>query len=266
MTIPAHEGASAHEVYALRYSHRDAVVQEHFYRADPCSDPMPMSYYTWLIRTDDGPVVVDTGYTRQTAEERGREYFGTPLETLRRLGVDPDEVRYVVLTHFHIDHTGHVDSFPNATMVVQSEEMRFWFGPDAHRGEYPLLSSARDLSAIAAANLEGRVRWVDGDVELVPGVSLHLVRGHTPGSQVVRVTTDRGPVVLAADASHFYANIEQNKPYAIVHTVPLMFAAFDRIRELAGDSQLIIPGHDPLVLERFPAPTPELAGVVARIA
>jgi hypothetical protein len=63
----------AHEVYALRYSHRDGVAQEHFYRAEPCDNPMPMSYFTWLIRTPDGPVVVDTGYTRETAEERGRE-------------------------------------------------------------------------------------------------------------------------------------------------------------------------------------------------
>jgi glyoxylase-like metal-dependent hydrolase (beta-lactamase superfamily II) len=255
-----------HEVYALRYSHREALAQEHFYRAEPCDSPMAMSYYTWLIRTPDGPVVVDTGYTRQAAEERGREYFGTPLETLRRLGVDPDEVRHVVLTHFHFDHTGHVDSFPRAQIVVQANEMRFWFGPDVHYGEYPALSSHRDLSAIVAANLEGRLRWVDGDVELAPGVSLHLVRGHTPGSQVVRIETAKGPVVLASDASHFYANIEQNKPYAIVHTVPLTFAAFERIRELAGPSQLVIPGHDPLVLERFPAPSPELQGVVARIA
>jgi glyoxylase-like metal-dependent hydrolase (beta-lactamase superfamily II) len=180
--------------------------------------------------------------------------------------VEPDEVRYVVLTHFHFDHTGHVDSFPNAQIVVQTEEMRFWFGPDVQFGEYPALSSPRDLSAIVAANLEGRLRWVDGDVELVPGVSLHLVAGHTPGSQVVRVETAQGPVVLAADASHFYANIEQDKPYAIVHTLPLMFAAFERIRELAGPGRLIVPGHDPLVIERFPAPSPELHGVVARIA
>jgi glyoxylase-like metal-dependent hydrolase (beta-lactamase superfamily II) len=258
--------SATHEVYALRYSHRDGIAQEHFYRAEPCDTPMPMSYYTWLIRTEDGPVLVDTGYTREAAEERGREYFGTPLETLRRLGVEPGEVPYVILTHLHFDHTGHADSFPNAKIVVQTNEMRFWFGPDVRFGEYPLLSSAKDLSALVTANLQGRVQWVDGDIDLLPGISLHLVGGHTPGSQVVRVETAKGPVVLASDASHFYANIEQDKPYAIAHTVPLMFTAFERIRELAGDGRLIIPGHDPLVIERFPAPSPELEGVVARIA
>lgn len=266
MTVDHSSSAPAHEVYALRYSHRDAVAQEHFYRAQPCTDPMPMSYYIWLVRTDDGPVVVDTGYTRQTAEQRGREYFGSPPELLGRLGVDPAEVRYLVLSHLHFDHTGHVDSFPNARIVVQEREMRFWLGPDAQRGEYPELASARDLSVLVAANLEGRLQWVDGDAELVPGISVHLVQGHTPGTQVVRVSTARGPVVLAADASHFYANYEQNKPYAIVHTLPLMYAAFERLRELAGPEQVIVPGHDPLVIDRFPAASPELSGVVVRVA
>lgn len=258
--------ANGWEVYALRYSHRDGITQEHFYRPDPCHDPMPMSYYTWLIRNDHESVVVDTGYTKQAAEQRGREYFGTPVEIMQRLGVDAGDVRHLVLSHFHFDHTGHIDAFPNARIFVQNKEMRFWFGPEVQRGEYPDLSNACDLSALVAANLEGRLHWIDGDAEVLPGISVHLVPGHTPGSQVVRVMTAHGPVVLAADTSHFYANYEQNKPYAILHTLPQMYAAFDRLRELAGPTQVIIPGHDPLVLERFPAASPQLEGVVARIA
>jgi len=63
------------------------------------------------------------------------------------------------------------------------------------------------------ARLRGRVRFHDGDAELFPGISLHLIGGHTMGLQVVRVATRRGAVVLASDASHFYANMEQTRPF-----------------------------------------------------
>lgn len=260
------EPIPAYRVFAIRYAHREAAAHEHFYRADACDSSMPMSYYVWLIVSDDGAIVVDTGFTRQTAEERGRDYIASPLDTMRRLGVDPDEVHQLVLTHFHFDHTGHAQDFPSAQIVVQEQEMRFWFGPNAGLGEYPSLAKADDLSGLVAANLNGRLRWVNGEADLVPGVSVHLVAGHTPGSQVVRVMTNQGPVVLAGDASHFYANLEQNKPYAIVHTLPEMYAAFITLRKLAGPREIIIPGHDPEVMVRFPAPSPELEGVVVQIA
>ena len=69
-------------------------------------------------------------------------------------------------------------------------------------------------------------------------------------SAVVKVVTDDGPVVLAADASHFYENIEDDKPYAILTDLLEMYAAFDRLHELAGADGVVVPGHDPLVRQR----------------
>ena len=72
--------------------------------------------------------------------------------------------------------------------------------------------------------------------------------------------------MLASDAAHFYANLEQDRPFAIVHSLPGMYAAFDRVRALAGgDDERIVPGHDPLVFERFQAATPELAGLAVAV-
>src|SRR5205814_1770532 len=79
-----------------------------------------------------------------------------------------------------------------------------------------------------------RVLWVDGDHELAPGVSVHLVGGHTAGMQVVRVQTANGVIVLASDATHFYENLERDQPYSIVDSVPGALDAFDRLRALAG--------------------------------
>jgi glyoxylase-like metal-dependent hydrolase (beta-lactamase superfamily II) len=85
------------------------------------------------------------------------------------------------------------------------------------------------------------------------------------GLQVVRVATRRGWLVLASDASHFYANMEQARPFPIVWSVADMVDGYERLRSLAGSAAHIIPGHDPLVLERYPAPERALQGVVARL-
>jgi glyoxylase-like metal-dependent hydrolase (beta-lactamase superfamily II) len=109
------------------------------------------------------------------------------------------------------------------------------------------------------------VRFHDGDAEIAPGITVHLVGGHTMGLQFVRVRTRRGWVVLASDASHFYANMEQGRPFPVVYNVADMLAGHDRLRELASSSAHIIPGHDPLVLTRYPAAAPGLEGAVVRL-
>jgi glyoxylase-like metal-dependent hydrolase (beta-lactamase superfamily II) len=254
------------EVYAIRYAAREAQAVEHFYRNPPCEGDMPMAYYIWLVKTPHGSIVLDTGYSRAKAEQMGRTFVAEPLETVRELGVELSDVSHLVLSHLHFDHTGRIGEFTDTNIVIQRREMEFWLGPQVHLGEYPALCDPDDLAALVRANVEGRVRWVDGAAELLPGVTVHLVGGHTPGSQVVRVETAAGPVVLAADASHFYANYEQHSPYAIAHTLPLMYEAFSTMHELASPGDIVVPGHDPLVMERFPAPRTELADRVVQIA
>jgi glyoxylase-like metal-dependent hydrolase (beta-lactamase superfamily II) len=112
---------------------------------------------------------------------------------------------------------------------------------------------------------EGRVAFHDGDDELAPGITLHHVGGHSMGLQVVRVRTRRGWVVLASDASHFYANMEQGRPYPILFNVGEMLQGFDTVRRLAESPKHVIPGHDPLVLARYPAAKPGLEGIAVRL-
>ena len=106
---------------------------------------------------------------------------------------------------------------------------------------------------------------LDGDEELAPGLSLHLLGGHTGGNQVVRVHTARGWIVLASDASHFYENIETDRPFAIAYEPERVLAGYRRMYELADSRAHVIPGHDPLVMERYPAPSSDLEGIVVRL-
>jgi glyoxylase-like metal-dependent hydrolase (beta-lactamase superfamily II) len=112
---------------------------------------------------------------------------------------------------------------------------------------------ARDVQAMVGKLFAGRIVFHDGTATLAPGLTVHKVGGHTRGLQVVRVETTRGAVVLASDAAHFYANWQQRRPFPIVDNVSAYLEAYDTIERLASSPQHIIPGHDPLVLRRYPA-------------
>jgi hypothetical protein len=79
------------------------------------------------------------------------------------------------------------------------------------------------------------------------------------------VNTRRGVVVLASDASHLYANMERSIPYPIAYNVGEVLEGYRRAYELASSREHVIPGHDPLVLSRYPSPSPELKGWVVRL-
>ena len=240
-------------VFAVQYGTRTSLRSTHFHYPDERGgEPHPTAYYVWLALSRTDTVLIDAVIAPSTASGMpGLEYFGSPLEIIGRLGIAPGDIDLCVLTHLHYDHTGVVADMPRTRYVLQRRELEYWNGPWAGRiTQEQWLHSRPDIDHVAASS---RVDLVDGDRELLPGLSVHSVGGHTAGMQVVRLRTARGNVVLASDASHFYENIESDNPFAILHCLPDMFGAFDRIRELADSSDHIVPGHDPLVAKRFPA-------------
>jgi len=254
-----------YEVYAIKYAHHARRRSENFIGGDPHDGPMPLDYFVWLIRGDGREVVVDTGFSAAVAKKRGRDHIRCPTEGLKLLGSEPKMVKDVVITHLHYDHVGNFDLFPAATLHLQDLEMRYatgrYMGHECFRGAYDL----EDVVGMVRRVYEDRVRFHDGDAELAPGISLHLIGGHTMGLQVVRVRTRRGWMVLASDASHFYANMDEIRPFPIVWSVADMVEGYRRLRSLADSPAHIIPGHDPLVMERYPAPAPALQGIAVRL-
>lgn len=254
-------------VFAIKFAHRhNSYRNEHFYRAhtEP-HEAMPISYYVWLIVGYDRVILVDTGFTPDVAARRGdRAYLQTPASSLAALGIAAHEVDTVVISHLHYDHAGFIDGFPTAQVLIQKHELAYWRGPYATRGENPHLIEPDDLAALEHVEASGRLHVLDGDREIAPGVLAHLAGGHTAGLQVVAVDHAESPVVLASDASHFLDNIDRDHPYSIVDHLPSMYDAFDWITARAGQTGIVIPGHDPAVMDRFPA-VDGLAGIVVRI-
>ena len=256
-------------VLAIAYGFRVGVRGQHFLGHDARStEPHPTAYYVWLAVSDRHVVLVDAGISRDRAATMpGMSYLGSPVELLGQVGVRPADVGWAVLTHLHYDHTGTVAELGSARYVVQQAEWEHRTGPWPQRiGRERWLWSPADLAHLLAAREQGRLELVAGDVELLPGLSLHLVGGHTAGMQVVRLRTDRGHVVLASDASHFYENLADDRPPPLLHCTAAVHGAFDRVGELADRVELVVPGHDPAVLDRHPAVSPALSGRVALIA
>lgn len=236
-------------VYAIRYADRLGRRGQLFSGYDECSElPHEVAYYVWLALSASHTVLVDAGLRPEAARHRiaGLRFGPSPLETLDALGVPAHEIPHVVLTHLHYDHTGLVRELDRADVFVQWSELAYWTGPVAARiNREHWLTCADDLAHVRSAVTSHRVRLTSGDTELMPGVSVHWVGGHTAGMQVVRVRTAHGWLVLASDASHFYENLETDRPPTIVHCTPEVYAAFDRLRALADAPELVVPGHDP---------------------
>jgi glyoxylase-like metal-dependent hydrolase (beta-lactamase superfamily II) len=111
----------------------------------------------------------------------------------------------------------------------------------------------------------GRVIFHDGDAEIAPGVTLHKIGGHSRGLQCVRIVTEAGPVVLASDSAHFYENFEMGKVFPIVVDVEDVLKGYSRMEGLAGSRRRVVPGHDPLVVQRYPALGTQMQGMVHRV-
>ncbi|MCL4800609.1 MAG: N-acyl homoserine lactonase family protein [Burkholderiales bacterium] len=244
-----------YEIYAIRYgTHAARRAHENFIGGDPHDDaPMPLDYFLWAIVGRDRVFVVDTGFDETMGRRRGREFLFAPDETLRAVGVDPGAVEDVIITHLHYDHCGNHDLFPRARYHLQEREMQYATGRCMCHAPLRGAFEADDVVAMVRRVHAGRVAFHDGDAELAPGVSVHHVGGHTMGLQVVRVWTQRGWVVVASDASHLYANMEQGRPFPIVYSVAEMLEGHARAYALADSANHVVPGHDPEVTRRYPA-------------
>jgi len=254
-----------YEIYAIKYGDHHRLAGENFIGGDPHNGPMPIDYFIWAIKGADTTWIVDTGFDAAAGERRQRRTLRCPSEALKPLEIDPDRVEDVIITHMHWDHCGNHRLFERARFHVQDKEMFFATGRCMCHQPLRYAFDVDDVVQMVRRVYDGRIAFHDGDEELAPGISVHFVGGHTMGLQMVRVWTKRGWVVLASDASHYYANMEQARPFPIVYNVADMLAGHKRAYALASSPRHVIPGHDPLVLKRYPAPHPELAGIVARL-
>jgi N-acyl homoserine lactone hydrolase len=253
-------------------------------RANPAAvlvDPRwtePLPILAWLIEHPEGPIVVDTGETARAAEPgyltpwhpyfrlavrewvRPEDEIGPQLE---RLGVAPDDVRRVVLTHFHTDHAGGLPHFPRTEIVTSRrafEEARGLAGKV--RGFLPqhwppgFAPTVVDFDEDAFGPFASSARLTAaGDVRLLP------TPGHTGGHVSVAVEDGDTVVFLAGDASYTQALMLAGRADGVAPRRSPAVETLGRIRRLAAERPTVyLPSHDPdsarrlEVRETVPAP------------
>ncbi len=254
-----------YEIYAVKYGERMGTRGTTFMGGDPHDAPLAMAYYVWALRSPEHTIVVDVGFGREEGERRGRTFLRCPSEGLRLIGIEADEVADVVITHMHYDHAGNLALFPNARFHIQDNELAYVTGRAMTHKRLRHSFHLPDVLDIVRLVYGDRVVFHDGCEQIVPGVTAHPMPGHARGLQSLTVNTARGTVVVASDAAHYYESFLNEELFMTHENLFELVESYRRLRKLAPSDDHIIPGHDPLVLENYPAPRDDLRGVIARV-
>jgi glyoxylase-like metal-dependent hydrolase (beta-lactamase superfamily II) len=250
-------------VYALRYaSMRGRRASEIFlrYPHHGVEDrPLGTECYFWLIRSRSAVVLVDCGWNRERGVGGAGGRFShmaieekDPVDLLARVGVPPGRVDHVIVSHMHFDHVGNLDLFPNATLSIAKAEFDCWTGQYGDRPAIAHSTAAEDVRVIRDCERAGRVHLLDETEEVLPGVIVTPVGGHTPGQMIVEVATPAGVVVLASDAAHYHEELDHDRPFYIYSDMLALLGTYDLLRaKEAQPSTSVVTGHDPVEMDRF---------------
>ncbi|MBI2857764.1 MAG: N-acyl homoserine lactonase family protein [Chloroflexi bacterium] len=210
------------------------------------------SYYMWCARSGETNILIDTGLSDPEVRRRNLVNVASPAEQLKKIDVDPATVGTIIITHLHSDHFSACHLYPKATFHIQKRDIEFFVGPAVRFKQ--VTKAAVDMTDVVRFAFAGRIRYLDGDEEVRPGIRVALVGGHTPGSQVVVIDTKRGKVVVCGDAIHTYRNLEEGVPGPEPMNLVESLLSVEKIRAQTSCPELIVPGHDALIMKRFPSP------------
>lgn len=244
-----------YEVYAIRFGTLPQFAVSGLVAGADRARRLDIPVMVWLLKGSDGRrVLVDAGFHQKKFVDQWKvRDFRSPAEGVAAAGVQPDEITDVIITHAHWDHVGGVDLFPKATVWIQRDEYRYYTGEAWHARNTHGGIDADHMAALLKANTEGRLRFVNGnDLEILPGIRCYTGGRHTQASQYVGVRTGGGTAVITSDNMYLYENLEKGAPIAQTLDAASNLQAQARIRSLASDPSLIVPGHDPLVFDRYP--------------
>jgi glyoxylase-like metal-dependent hydrolase (beta-lactamase superfamily II) len=198
---------------------------------------------SWYIKSSDTHVLVDTG---APPDVMGKYWYGDYEEimgfedALNSVNTSSEEIDVIIQTHLHFDHCVNTPKCRSAEVIVQADELKF------SRQPHPLFFG----SYLKSGLLEGvQFKEVEGDVEILHGIQVFKVPGHSPGTQAVSIESDKGCVVLSGFCAirHNFSPPEKMKNVwpvltSGVHTDSLQaFASAVRVKEL-GD--IVVPIHD----------------------
>jgi N-acyl homoserine lactone hydrolase len=225
---------------------------------------VPVGMY--LVRHPKGNVLFDTGNNDRiiTDDKYWGNFMGmNPVRTpdvaidtqLGKIGLKPDDVKYVVIGHMHLDHGGNIGKFPNSTIVVQKDEIRNAFWPEPGTACCYIPGDFMMLRTAPGGTLPNDPKWkvwqLEGDMDLFADQSVVVKRwvGHTPGSQMMIVRLPKtGTVILTSDNVYFAENVTKNllPDVSLAYNPHGILEAYAWIREMqAREGAQFFTAHDP---------------------
>jgi glyoxylase-like metal-dependent hydrolase (beta-lactamase superfamily II) len=259
----ASKTGNIYEVYALKYFEGARTKLARVLYQQGWDQDLTINYYIWAaINKKNGEVtLIDAGCAAELGEvfrkanEPGATYTH-PKVLVERLGIKPEQVTRVVLTHMHLDHiNGMLDFpalYPNAQFYVQKRELDFWaFDPMAQKPAFKQFLNKPAVDAVAALAKTPRLTILDGDQFVGPEMEVLLSPGHTPGLQVVVLPTAKGQTVVASDLGHLFRTFTEDRPSGIITDIRPWMDSLDKVRPRAR-LENIFPGHDALMATNFP--------------
>lgn len=230
----------------------------------PVDPPIQIPVGFYVIQHPKGNVLFDTGNNDRIIKDPG--YWGASFDALKpvntpdvaidvqlqKIGLSPDDIKYVVASHLHLDHGGNVGKFPNSTIVVQKDEVKNAFWPEAGTGGPYMIGDVMPLRA-ANSNYPNAVKMLqlEGDLDLFGDGTIVVKRwvAHTPGSQMMTVRLkNTGMIILTGDNVYFRENVEKSIPPNIVlaYNPTGFLTAYEWIRHMqATEKADFFTAHDP---------------------
>ena len=256
-TLAAHLRADLdrYEVYAVRFATLANFPVSSLVAGADRSRRMDIAMMIWVLKGIDGrTAIVDSGFHRDRYFTQFTvKDFIKPSDAIAPRGIKPDDVTDLLLSHMHWDHAGGIDLFPKARIWVQKEEFDYYVGEAWQSVRTHGGIDAEDVLELVKRNTEGRVSFVRGeDDSSLSGIAFGIGGKHTFASQFFVVSTRRHDVVIASDNMYLYENMDSHTAIAQTLDAVSNLRTQDRMKSLATESRLLLPGHDPAVFARFP--------------
>jgi glyoxylase-like metal-dependent hydrolase (beta-lactamase superfamily II) len=255
-TQPSPPGPTSvsYEAFAVRFGILPAFPVAQLVAGADRERTLEIPVMVWLLKGTNGRnVLIDAGFYRQKFLDQWKPRdYRTPAAAVEAAGVAPEAITDVIISHAHWDHVDGADLFPKATIWIQRDEYRYYTGEAWHARNTHGGVDADDMAALLKINTQGRLRFVEGDdQEILPGIRAYTGGRHTWASQFVSARLTSGTAVFTSDNVYLYENLEKRAAIAQTFDAASNLKAQDRVRALASNPRLIVPGHDPAVFERF---------------
>ena len=241
-----------YKITPIVVAHCQSPAPRLLYLGDP-AETIPTIFSFFLLQGKGRTILVDIGFSADQCQKYMPDVTPDedPIEQLKTLGVLPQDVDAIIITHAHFDHiTSAIEEYTNAKIYMQRRELEIVANPP-----HPWFRELIDVATLEKLASEDSPRFnlIDGEDEIFPGIKPVFTPGHTAGHQSVLVETNLGPACITGDALLSYRNLDEDTGPGFNCNLIEAMQSIQKIRDLSEKGVVILTGHDPKMLDRCKA-------------